>query len=152
MDDADYEMVSQFKWYAHKPNNSTFYAVRNHFVDGKNKRIYMHRFILGVNDPAVLVDHRSRDGLDNRRPNLRTTDKKGNGKNIRAQMEKMYSHYKGVCYRKDTGRFTAHIHIDGVQKSLGCFDTPEDAAQAYDKAATTYFGEFARLNFAPAGV
>lgn len=41
----------------------------------------------------------------------------------------------------------AHIHPNGKTKFLGYYDNPIDAAIAYDKAASIYYGEFARLNF-----
>ena len=42
------------------------------------------------------------------------------------------------------GTWTAHISVNGVMRRIGCFDTKETAAEAYSKAATAAFGEFAR--------
>ena len=33
--DKDYARVSKFKWYAQKPNSTTFYAVRSTWVIGE---------------------------------------------------------------------------------------------------------------------
>ncbi len=44
------------------------------------------------------------------------------------------------------GRFRASIKIDGKAKYLGYFETPEEAAQAYDRAAREAFGDDAKLN------
>lgn len=40
----------------------------------------------------------------------------------------------GCCYCKFTGRYIAQIKIDGKNKKIGRFDTPEDAQSAYKKA------------------
>jgi hypothetical protein len=48
---------------------------------------------------------------------------------------------KGVSFHK--GRWRARIHVDGISKELGGFDTIEEAAAAYAQAAVTFFGEFA---------
>jgi EREBP-like factor len=59
------------------------------------------------------------------------------------------SGYKGVEI-KPSGRFQAYIgkpNGKGRQIKLGTYDTPEEAARAYDKKAIELHGEFTNLNF-----
>lgn len=57
--------------------------------------------------------------------------------------------YRGVMYMKNRGTYMARIGKDGVSHFLGYYDTPEDAAFAYDSAAQELYGSKARLNFPP---
>ncbi len=71
MSDRDFEKVSKNNWYAvekHRPNGKIYavYAARNHRdTEGKRRLLLMHRFILGVKNPAVDVDHRDGNTLNN---------------------------------------------------------------------------------------
>ena len=50
---------------------------------------------------------------------------------------------KGVSRAR--GRWRARIKTYGREVELGRFDTKEEAHAAYCRAATEYFGEFARF-------
>lgn len=55
------------------------------------------------------------------------------------------SHYRGVTPHKKKWR--AQIMVKGVTKNLGNYDTPEEAARAYDEHAKFIHGDKAMLNF-----
>jgi len=56
------------------------------------------------------------------------------------------SGYKGVCYEKLTNKWRATIGLNNKLKSIGNFDTKEEAAEAYRKASALLHGEFAYKN------
>lgn len=73
VDDADFEWLSQWKWYAiWSPGIKGFYAVRRgRLPDGRRSLIRMHRQILGLDMADKRQgDHVNHDTLDNRRENL----------------------------------------------------------------------------------
>ena len=57
--------------------------------------------------------------------------------------------YKGVTkiVAKKGERFRAVVFIDGKNQTLGTFDTPKEAAQAYDLAAIQAGRPTSKLNF-----
>jgi len=61
------------------------------------------------------------------------------------------SRYKGVCWEERTGRRVAQISVDGNHRRIGRLRDEIAAAEAYDEAARTAWGEHARLNF-PDGI
>jgi hypothetical protein len=136
LDDEDYDVVSQYKWYASR-NGNTFYAMRR---DGR-RLVSMHSMITGFS----LVDHRDGDGLNNQRANLR---KASHAQNMQNQMVSVNntSGYKGVHFAFEKRKWQARIMANGKRISLGLFATPEEAALAYNDAAERLHGEFARLN------
>ena len=55
------------------------------------------------------------------------------------------SKFIGVCWDKDNGQWVAQIRINGKRKHIGLYDTPEEAALAFDARAAEVGGR--RLNF-----
>lgn len=145
VDDEDYErLIGLGKWQA-KGGPSSMYAVRNRWTsEGVCITDRMHRLLV---PGAQIVDHINGDGLDNRKANLRSASQVENARNRRVRIDAETA-FKGV---KRTGRqsnpWRAVIRHGGAQIHLGVFPTVEDAARAYDAAARTHHGEFARLNF-----
>lgn len=58
--------------------------------------------------------------------------------------------YRGVTFNS-AGRYVARIQVGKCARYLGTFDTPEEAAQAYDDEAKVQFGQGATLNFPDGG-
>jgi hypothetical protein len=56
------------------------------------------------------------------------------------------SKFKGVHWHKKTQKWRAQIQNQHKKMHLGVFANETEAAVAYNKAATEYFGEFAKLN------
>lgn len=145
VDDEDFELVSQFKWAAHK-NRNRFYAVRG-FCESRTKSrktISMHRFILNPKN-GLFVDHINQNGLDNRRCNIRIATACQNMSN-RRQINTLG--YKGIrLVRSSSKPFAASICADKKWIYIGVYPTAEEAARAYDQKAIELHGEFAYLNF-----
>jgi len=137
VDDDDYEFINQFKWHVTTVKGGLKYAERS---VGKDKK--MHRVIMPTPD-GVYIDHIDGNGLNNQKHNLRRATSSQNGMN-RVVSKNNISGYKGVCPSRK--KWMAKICVNGKVVFLGTFNTPIEAAKAYDKAAIDLFGSFAKLN------
>jgi hypothetical protein len=152
VDDEDYERVMLLKWHA-VPGVNTWYGNTNlPNLPGSprpRRSERLHRFILRVTDPKIEVDHRDRNGLNCQRYNLRQATRAQNQANRQGTAK---SGFRGVtwnpCRPGSIKGWMAQITVNRNKIHLGRHLTVEEAAQAYDRAALKYFGEFARLNFA----
>lgn len=149
----DYERVMAVgPWHAdvdRYPDGSVrnVYAVRSfRKADDAYPQQPMHRFVLGVSNQKILVDHRDHNGLNNRKKNLRLSSCQQNGANRRMNRCAKSKH-KGLTWEKDRKRWRARITVNGKQKRLGSFKDERSAALAYDSAAREFFEEFAWTNF-----
>lgn len=141
VDAEDVGIVSARNWYAVRRGAGLVYA-----ESGAQPQIMMHRLILGDACKGMVVDHIDGNGLNNLRGNLRVCTQRENSRNRRSVRG-----YRGVSWKADIGRWRARIMVDRREISLGAFDTPEQAAEAYNRAAAEYYGQFAKINiFGPA--
>ena len=144
VDKEDIPMLSKFKWGIRREKSHNYAACTN--PSDYTKKIKMHRLIMNVWDPKILIDHINHDTLDNRKNNLRICDAKGNAMNCSSHKDSL-SKYKGVCFCKQTGKWRAQLMSSGIKINIGRFKTEKEAAIAYDNAAKIHHKEFACLNF-----
>lgn len=89
--------------------------------------------------PGLEIDHRNRNPLDNRWENLRLAE---HWQNMRNSVTRNRSLPKGVCAAHKSKGFVAAIRTRDGRKWLGTFDTPQEAAAAFNAAHREIAGEF----------
>ena len=151
VDNNDYDWLSEFKWSAAVLRH-TAYAYRSVRNDsGKRTTLLMHRAIFerhyGKIPEGLFVDHRDRNGINNRISNLRLCTHSQNMANGIKHKDAKTSLYKGVSFKLNQGLWQAQIGVNGCGIRLGTFSDEISAAKAYDRAAQMYFGEFSNINF-----
>ena len=148
VDDEDFDSLAQWRWFC----NNTGRAARNSkTVNGKRKTILMHREIISAPDDKE-VDHINGSPLDNRRCNLRLTNRLGNCKNI--GLTKNKTGVKGVYHKivkgkQVPGKFIASITSDKRKYYLGEFSSIAEAARVREAAGIRLHGEFHRPSILP---
>ena len=91
--------------------------------------------------PQGEVDHRDRDGLNNRWSNLRAASRSQNQAN-KGPMRNNKLGIKGVYKR--CNKYRAQMHVGGKHKTIGSFNCPTAASIAFTKAHKAAYGEFSR--------
>ena len=94
------------------------------------KKYYAHRiaWLMYYGEwPKNYIDHINQDSTDNRIKNLRDVTNAENHKNI-SLYKNNKTGYIGVDIYKN--KYRARIRVDGIRKSLGVYDTAEEAAVA----------------------
>ena len=140
VDNEDFDRLNQFNWYLSPDKRGSMYACRGVTVNKKKTYFLMHRVIM--NTPAgMCTDHKNRNGLDNRKANLRICTKSQNNMNTpRGNYGKTLSKYKGVTMWK--GLWVAAIQANRKKYWLGSHKSERAAHLAYCEASKKYHGEF----------
>jgi len=127
IDLEDVIKVKDYKW-----NLSHGYAASYHLL--------MHRLIMNskINDEC---DHRDRNKLNNRKYNLRNTNRSINAYNT-VRLNKNISGCIGVRFIKTTGKWRADIRKNYKNIYLGVYNNFDDAVEARKKAELKYFGDY----------
>ena len=136
-DTARYKLKNPY-WRVVKqtPNKRGYSSIK---LNGLN--CMYHRVVYKVCNPEWDITDVSSDNqidhicgvkpLDNRIENLRVLNNQQNNWNN--------LHFvKGYYFNKASNKYHAQIKIDGYQKHLGCYDTQEEAREAYLKAKPIY--------------
>lgn len=124
--------VSKYKWCRQSQG----------YVICRELNMYLHMFILGVNDDIKYrIDHINRNPMDNRKENLRYATAQENSRNKSVQKNNTSGH-TGVYFNKASNKWQATIWIDGEPIYLGVYESKEIAIKIREEAEEKYFGEF----------
>lgn len=120
VDWEDVDRIANFAWGYH-PNG---YAMARQGSRSNRTSHYLHREVLGVEDPDVIVDHIDHNELNCRKANLRLTDRSGNGFHRKK--------FCGVYYSKRDNKWVVALGLPGENRPqrLGAFIEKRDAQQA----------------------
>lgn len=132
LDKEDLPLFESRKWFVRNGYLTTTSSFKRYET--------FHRLVM--NSPAgLIVDHKNRNRLDNRKCNLRIASSSQN----QANAVRKSKHGRGIKFRN--GKYEASITVDGKREYLGRFESVDAAKRAYDERAVKIFGEFAVTNF-----
>lgn len=121
IDTEDYDKVKKYYWTIRKGDYTNYVYTRPN-----NKTIHLHRFIMNTPD-HLEVDHINRNGLDNRKKNLRNVPPFINQRNKTKQSNNT-SGVTGVDFTKD-GKWRVRWVVKKGEVKSALFDTFEEAVK-----------------------
>ena len=92
-------------------------------------------------DSDKIIDHKNRNGLDNRRCNLRICTRTQNTQNTKISTRNS-SGYKGISWCKKNGKWETRLYANKVKHFLGYYSNLNDAINIRLEAERKYYGEY----------
>ena len=143
VDLEDTEKIRQFTWRLDKDGYATASTKRDE--NNKQQQYRMHRLILNVTDPKIIVDHIDRNKTNNRKNNFRIVTYQQNTFN-RSKIKNSSSSYKGLYFDKKHNAYQLRIFKDGKSFYFGTYTSEIAAANAYNYYIIQFFGEYSVFN------
>lgn len=136
IDKVDYQICRPYVW--HINYDKSGYRSVTTKVNGK--MIKLHRLILNCLNTKEEVDHVNRDSTDNRRENLRMSNRSQNCYNRRMSKYNT-SGTTGVYKINGYNRWGVQINHNEKRTYLGSYDNKQEAIKARKKAELKLYGE-----------
>ena len=145
IDDEIAPIILSHKWRVRSVSKSgmPYFATKIKIGYRKYKDVQLHRMIMGE-PKGKIIDHRSRNTLDNRKDNLRICTVLENNRN--SMHEIGITGFRNVVFDPECKRnpYRTGIRVNGKWVWRGGYATPEMAFNEYEKEAKKFFGEFYR--------
>lgn len=120
VDLEDVERIGAYNWCAVVRPSGNVHAMRK---DSNNQTIWMHHEVLGRKPTVFDVDHKNRNGIDNRKKNLRLRSRRHNLLNSDRSD-------KASLIERHGNRFRVRPWVEGKRTVIGSFRTREEAEAA----------------------
>jgi hypothetical protein len=146
IDRDDLELVQSRKWRVTQSTTGRPRVVTSVRTKEGVRSITLGKFLMNPPEGKQVYPRRFNDGLDYRRSNLVVCTLEERQRLLPKRRVETSSRYRGVSYQKSTGKWRAGIQVDGKTINLGEFDSENEAALAYNKAARAHFGDLAYQN------
>ena len=140
IDDDISNNLMKYRWHVKSRRHGIYFAAMVKQPDGKEKAIFLHRFIMGE-PPGLMVDHIDGDHFNCQRENLRICTNAENSRNRKKPITNKTG-FKGVSMCR--GKYVAKVKCMNKSYYLGAYNTPQEAADAYNTKAKELFGDFYR--------
>jgi hypothetical protein len=154
LDNEDFAWANQWIWCSYVNACGRCYVRRCKRIDGIPTTIWLAREValrMGLSISGVEIDHVSGDPLDNRRVNLRLATSSENCSNRKKRLPvkgaSATSNFIGVSWIQGAKKWRVQVRKEGKSLYSKYFSDEIEAAHAYDVAAKSILGNFARLNF-----
>lgn len=136
IDTEDLDKIKNILWRYRDDN------IENSYIQGSinGEAYYLHRYIMGVKEKNIQVDHKNGCKYDCRKSNLRIANNSENGCNKDVSEYVGKSGYIGISIMKN-GRYRARIKKNR-KEYCNYFDTLEEAIQWRRQKEIELHGEF----------
>jgi hypothetical protein len=130
-DKEDFDKIKLYKWNLSKDK----------YVVYRNRKygLKLHRLILNISDPKIIIDHIDRNPKNNCKTNLRIVTNSENALNSKIYSNKIL----GIFFREKNNKWESRLYKNNKYIYLGCYSRIEDAIVARLNGEKQYFGEFA---------
>lgn len=133
----DYTLIKPYTWRLLKTKHGEYAQSGN--------GILMHRLIMKPS-ADLEIDHINRDGLDNRRENLRLCTSSQNKHNTKVRKDSSTG-YRGIYYNTKYNKYYVQIKPPNAKRIfVGAFSNLSEAIKRYEEVAITIFEDFYNAN------
>lgn len=146
IDREDLERVNQHSWRVTRGTTGRIRVVTSVRGPKGVRTLTLGKFLMDPPKGKQVYPRRFNDGLDYRKFNLIVCTLSERQRLLPKKRTKTSSSYRGVSFVKSQNKWRAGIEVNGKSINLGLFKTEDDAADAYNRAARTHFGDVAYQN------